>query len=113
MTAQGAPYTRFRRAVARRNVLLAELAAREMGRLGLADALLLVCLYAADNSPKFEPAAVRWLVRLAREKNEVTLGQLQLAAAALAELRGRHKEEATKTLLQLTTTAPRERSARH
>lgn len=52
--------------------------------------LALVGLYAAAGFPKFEPAAVRWLPRLALEKHEVTLGHVQLAAAALAELRGKH-----------------------
>jgi len=101
VTAQGSALPRFRRAVERRNVLLAELAAREMGRLGLAEALALVGLYAAAGSPKFESAAVRWLARLALEKHEVTLGHVQLAAAALAELRGKHHEAAIKTLLRL------------
>jgi len=58
-------------------------------------------VYAAADSPKFEPAAVRWLARLALEKHEVTLGHVQLAAAALAELRGKHHEAATKALLRL------------
>jgi len=87
--------------VQRRNVLLAELAAREMGGLGLNEALSLVCLYAATNDSKFEAAAVRWLVRLAVEKSEVRLGTVQLAAAALSELRGKHHEAAVKTLLRL------------
>lgn len=38
-----------------------------MRPLSLKDALTLVCLYAAVNSSKFEPAAVRWLGRLNAE----------------------------------------------
>lgn len=47
MTAQGSALTRFRRAVERKSLLNAELAAREMGQLNLEDALSLVLLYAA------------------------------------------------------------------
>jgi hypothetical protein len=44
---------------------------------------------------------VRWLARLAVEGREVRLSDLQLAAAALACLRGRRHEQAEKTLLRL------------
>jgi hypothetical protein len=50
--------------------------------------LSLVILYARTGSPKFEPAAVRWVARLALEGREVQLNELRLAAAALACLRG-------------------------
>ena len=93
MTSQGSAHGRFGRA--------AEVAALEMRPLSLKDALTLVCLYAAVNSPKFEPAAVRWLGRLSTEGRDVTLGQLPLAAAALGELRGRRHDAAVKTLLRL------------
>src|SRR5262245_51641519 len=39
VTSQGSPYTRFRRAVDRGNLLEAEANARELGRLSLEDAL--------------------------------------------------------------------------
>lgn len=54
-----------------------------MGHVPLGDALSLVMLYATAGSPKAEPAAVRWLGRFALE---TTLGELQLAAAALGQL---------------------------
>jgi hypothetical protein len=79
----------------------AEMAAREMGRLSLIHALSLVVLYARAGSPKFEPAAVRWLARLALERREVRLNEIQLAASALACLRSRKHEQAEKTLLRL------------
>ena len=72
------------------------MAAREIGRLSLMHALS-----ARAGSPKFEPAAVRWLARLALEGREVRLNELQLAAAALACLCGRKHERAEKTLLRL------------
>jgi hypothetical protein len=49
----------------------------------------------------FEPAAVRWLARLALEGREIGPADLQLAAAALGSLRTRRHETAEKTLLRL------------
>ena len=46
---------------------MAEDAARELPSLPLEDALQLVYLYADRESPKFEPAARRWLVRYLTE----------------------------------------------
>lgn len=46
---------------------MAEDAARELPNLALEDALQLVHLYADRGSPKFEPAARRWLVRYLTE----------------------------------------------
>jgi hypothetical protein len=46
---------------------MAEDAARELPSLSLEDALQLVHLYADRGSPKYEPAARRWLVRYLTE----------------------------------------------
>jgi hypothetical protein len=46
---------------------MAEDAARELPKLTLKEALQLVHLYAERDSPKFEPAARRWLVRYLTE----------------------------------------------
>ena len=46
---------------------MAEDAARELPKLSLEEALELVHLYAERESPKFEPAARRWLVRYLTE----------------------------------------------
>ncbi len=53
----------FRRAIERRALWAAEDAARELPRLTLEEALQLVHLYAERGSPKYERAAMRWLVR--------------------------------------------------
>ena len=63
MTAQPHARVRFRRAIERRALWLAEDAARELPNLPLEDALQLVHLYFERGSPKAEPAARRWLVR--------------------------------------------------
>lgn len=97
VTAQGSAATRFRRAVERKSLLNAELAAREMGHLTLEDALSLVLLYAAADDPRFERAAARWLGRLCVEE-QPSLSELQAAVAALALLR-RVGEDAAAGLL--------------
>ena len=63
LTAQPHAHVRFRRAIERRALWLAEDAARELPNLPLEDALQLVHLYFERGSPKAEPAARRWLVR--------------------------------------------------
>jgi hypothetical protein len=69
--------------------------------LSLQNALALVVLYAQEDSPKFASAAVRWLARLALEGRDMRLADLQLAAGALASLRGLRRERAEKALLGL------------
>jgi hypothetical protein len=101
VTSQGSASGRFQRACDRGQVNQAEMAAREMGWMSLMHALSLVVLYARAGSPKFEAAAVRWLARFALEGREVRLNEIQLAAAALACLRGPRHQRAEKTLLRL------------
>ena len=103
--------TRYRRAIGTHSIVLAELAAREMGHVPLGDALGLVTLYASTGSPKAEPAAVRWLARLALERPRTSLGEMQLAAAALAQLSEQPKL-AARTLLELTSSPALSQSAR-
>ena len=68
MTAQPHAHVRFRRAIERRALWLAEDAARELPNLPLEDALQLVYLYAERGSPKYERAALRcWLERYLTE----------------------------------------------
>ena len=68
MTAQPHANVRFRRAIERRALWLAEDAARELPKLPLEDLLQLVHLYAERGSPKYEPAALRWLERYLGER---------------------------------------------
>ena len=109
VTAQGHPLTRFRRALDRRNIFGAELAAREMGYVSLPDALALLALYAAEDSPKYDKAATRWLARLALETDDLQLRDVQLAAAALAALPTR-PESALRVLTELSATPPATRT---
>ena len=63
VTDQPHAHVRFRRAIERRALWMAEEAARELPNLPLEDALQLVHLYFERDPPKSEPAARRWLVR--------------------------------------------------
>jgi hypothetical protein len=58
LTTQPHAHVRFRRAIERRALWLAEDAARELPNLPLEDALQLVHLYAERGSPKYEKAAL-------------------------------------------------------
>lgn len=69
MTAQPQAYVRFRRAIERRALWMAEDAARELPNLRLEDALQLVHLYFERGSPKAEKAALRWLGRYLTESS--------------------------------------------
>lgn len=99
MTSQGTAHGRFQRALQRRHVREAEMAAREIGRLSLIDALALVACYARTGSPKFDQAAVRWLTRLAKEEH-TSLREVRLAATTLELLQTKHHDLAEKMLLR-------------
>src|SRR5690349_2331528 len=86
MTSQGTPHGRFQRAIHARHVQNAEMAARAMGGLSLADALLLCELLASTDPKRYERAARRWLQRFTDERLP-PLSEIALAASALAELR--------------------------
>lgn len=101
MTAQGSALTRYRRALARRHIFGAEIAAKEMAYLSLGDALGLLALYAAHDSPKYGKAATRWLGRLALESDDLSLHDLQLATAALQAL-PRRPDSALRVLTDLS-----------
>lgn len=84
VTSQGSAHGRLTRALARRDLFQAELAARELERLSLDDALQLTYLYAERGSPKYERAALRWLERYVAE-GAPNLRDVALVAALLAE----------------------------
>ena len=101
MTSQGHPYTRFERALATRNPLLATAAAHELGRLGLADALRLVLLYREAGDRRFEPGALRWHARLCAEAHGLTLAGAAASAQALLAIAGAEVERGVEALAEL------------
>ena len=83
--------------IERRGLLNAELAAHEMGKVTLEEALQLVVLYAEQADPRADRAMVRWLGRLFRER------RMEFALAAqcvelVAALRGPEAERAAGAL---------------
>jgi hypothetical protein len=97
MASQGTTHGNFQRAIHRRDVQAAELAAREMGGLSLADALSLCELLANTDPARYERAALRWLQRFIDERLP------PLTELALAELRHGDRNvgvEALKRLLR-------------
>jgi hypothetical protein len=85
VTSQGSAYSQFKRALERRNFLVAWTLAAELPKVPLADALSLLLL-ALDQQPwRFEAAAPRWHARLCAEAR-LTLPEAQLALAALQTL---------------------------
>ena len=105
--AAGSTHATFRRALERGNLPMALVTARELGRLTLDDALGLTALLARLGDSRFEPAAVRWLGRLAVE-TQVALESLRLAVALVAALPDeRHAPAALELLAVLVRHAPR------
>jgi hypothetical protein len=86
VTSQGHPRAVFRRALERGNYLVAVTTAREVGRLSLAEALELLNLIALHDPRLYDRAARRWLARLLAEHDELTVADVQLAAAAVGAL---------------------------
>lgn len=84
---KGSPHGRFTRAIERRNLLEAESAARELGRLSLSDALAFLYLVADKAPARFERAGVRWCGRFLVETRGVTIAEAQVLLGALAALR--------------------------
>jgi hypothetical protein len=85
VTAQGSPYSRFRRAIERGLAQKAIDAAMEIPTLRLDDALDLCRVLAVAGDSRYAAAARRWLVRLGQE-HQPTLNEIVIATAALAEL---------------------------
>jgi hypothetical protein len=79
VTSQGSAYSQFRRAIERRNAMVAWGMASELPKIDLGDALALVLLALEHDAPRFDRAAVRWHSRLCREA-PLTLDEAQLAA---------------------------------
>src|SRR5690348_1844898 len=86
MTAQGSAFTRYRRAIERKNLLGAEMALRELRHVPLDEALAYVALLAELRPAHAGRAAVRWHGRLETETSTLTLADSALALAALVAL---------------------------
>lgn len=86
VTSQGSPYSVFRRALARGDLMAVRAAAAGLPSVPLEDALE-VCLLLLDREPvRYEPAAVRWVGRLLLERRVRELRQAERAVVYLAAL---------------------------
>jgi hypothetical protein len=101
MTSQGTAHGPFQRAIQRRHLNAAEMAAREMGGLSLQDALALCELLASLDPARYERAALRWLQRFIDERSP-PIAEVALAAAALAEVRQGDRAIGVETLRRLS-----------
>jgi hypothetical protein len=104
MTSQGSAHERFQRAIQRRNLFAAEMAAREMDRVTLANALALTLLIAEESPERYERAAMRWHARFVQEARGLSLPDARLALAALDSLSGAGRKAAAGALTQLGRT---------
>jgi hypothetical protein len=109
LTAQGHPRAIFKRAIEHGNVLVAGMTARELGKVTLEDSLALTALVVQKDPGRRSRYAVRWLLRLLEEDENLTIEEAALAASALAALGGRGHEEAFSTLSALAAKTIRER----
>src|SRR2546429_2395981 len=98
MTSQGSAYGRFQRAMRRGQLFHAELAARELGHLSLADALSVALLIREAAPARWPRAAARWHARFVLEAKGIGLDESSLALAAIAALAGEHGDVAAQTL---------------
>jgi hypothetical protein len=112
VTAQGHPRAIFTRAIERGNIVIAELAAREVGRLTLGEALALTALVAQKDPARRVRYLLRWLRRLLEEDECLTIDEAALAVSALAALGGRGHTEALSALLALAERATGQRPSR-
>jgi hypothetical protein len=85
LTAQGHPRAIFNRAIQRQNLVVAEITAREIGSVSLAEALDLVCLVADKAPARLDAYARRWVSRLLDER-PLTLAELDVVVSALRAL---------------------------
>jgi hypothetical protein len=97
VTSQGSAYSQFKRALERRNVMVAWAMASELPKIDLGDALALVLLALEKDAPRFDRAAVRWHSRLCREA-PLSLDEAELVLTALRAMAGPAHPAATDAL---------------
>ena len=86
MTSQGHPRTIFRRALEHDNLVLAEVTAREIGRVTIAEALELTALVARKQPDRYGRFAARWLCLYLEEHEKATLEDVELLVSNLRSL---------------------------
>ena len=101
MSIKGRPYTWFRSALRRGDLVGVRAAAAELGhKVNLVDALAVVLLMAASDDDAFDRAATKWLARFALERPAAGLEDLRLGLSALEAL-PYNRDAARQTLAEL------------
>jgi hypothetical protein len=85
-TSQGQPRTIFRRALERGNLVRAEVTAREVGRVTIAEALELTALVAKKQPDRYGRFAARWLCLWLEEHEQATLDDVAVLVSKLRSL---------------------------
>ncbi|HEX4518180.1 MAG TPA: hypothetical protein VH063_01235 [Gaiellaceae bacterium] len=88
----------LKQALERGNLVVAEITARELGRIDLPDALELTALVAAKNRERARRMAARWLERWLAEARSPAIDEAVLVAVCLAALGGECHDAALTTL---------------
>ena len=101
MTSSGSAYARFSRSLENGSLTNALAAARELGRLGVTDALRLTLLVADKEPARFERTALRWFSLYCHEHPDVRLDEARAVLAALAMLRTERAPAAARALAEL------------
>jgi len=85
-TSQGHPRTIFKRALEHDNLVLAEVTAREIGRVTIAEALELTALVARKQPDRYGRFAARWLYLWLEEHEKATLEDVVVLVSNLRSL---------------------------
>jgi hypothetical protein len=88
MGSASSPLPRFRAAIERGSLMQAEAVARELGSLGLDDALRLLLLLHRERDERYERAAVRFLGRVLSEHPDMGFTLADTLLDGLSELDG-------------------------
>ena len=83
---QDHPRTIFRRAIEHNNLVLADVTAREIGRVTIAEALELTTLFARKPPERYGRFAARWLCLYLEEHEKATLERVELLLSNLQSL---------------------------
>ena len=104
-TSQGHPRTIFRRALEWDNLVLAEVTAREIGRVTIAEALELTALVARKQPHRYGRFAARWLCLYLEEHEKTTLEEVALLVSHLRSLASRKDHDSALAILRKATGA--------
>jgi hypothetical protein len=106
----GTPRAYFQRAIERGNLVVAEVTAREIGRISLVEAMELTALVAKRDPQRHSRFAARWLFRYLQESDQITIDDCAVAVGLLLTLGGPRHDEALLALLGIVERASGARS---